>query len=472
MDSSLQASPLGGEALYQELRLALARFEDRFTEEPMRATAWAAAAKALEYLDDERSIADALAVAHRAIDRGDVERALLVVSAIAGRLPPDSSALVRLGDRACSAGLLDVVCAVARELRRVDIPVPAAWPETPPGESRRDLAGELLQEPEDGISRVPDEPQIRDAEPFDPVQVHPVRDVLREAFRCIEGANARGAAVTGTPTGFDAYDRLTRGLHDGELTVVAGHRGMGTTSLVLAVAVNVASPQELETAMEPRVRWLEPGHGVLLFTPGTSRRQSVTRILCAEARVDVDVVRAGMLTRRDWERLTQAAGRLAALRIWVNDTPDLSPGHIRRVADRLQAEFDGCDQAGNRTQRLGLIVIDGCRHLRGGHRALRRLRDLARDLMVPIIVTIALDPMASDPKGGKRPQLSDLPLSDDDADNVCFLHRDSYHDRDADPEVVELIVASQRNGPTDSVRLRWQPQYGRIDNLPQGEHDE
>jgi replicative DNA helicase len=238
------------------------------------------------------------------------------------------------------------------------------------------------------------------------------------------------------------------------------------------VALNVASPQELETTTEPRERWIEPGHGVLVFTPGTSRRQTVNRMLCTEARIDTGKVRTGMLTSRDWEQLTHAAGRLASLSIWVNDTPDLSPCDIRSVAARLQAEFDGCDQAGNRTQRLGLIVIDGCRHLRGGRRALRRLRDLARDLMVPIIVTIALDPMASDPKGGKRPQLSDLPLSDDDADNVCFLHRDSYHDRDADPEVVELIVASQRNGPTDSVRLRWQPQYGRIDNLPQGEHDE
>ena len=128
MDSSrLRVSPPTREALYQQLRLALARFEDRFTEEPMRAIAWAAAAKALEYLDDERSIADALAVAHRAIDRGDEERVLLVLSAVACRLPPDGSPFLRLGDRACSVGLLDVVCAVGREQRRADIPVPAGW---------------------------------------------------------------------------------------------------------------------------------------------------------------------------------------------------------------------------------------------------------------------------------------------------------------------------------------------------------
>lgn len=473
LDSShLRVSAPPSEALYRQFRLALARFEDTLAEDPVRATAWAAAAKALEYLDDECSIADALSVAHRAIDRGDEQRALLVVSAVAGRLPPDGSALVRLGDRACSAGLLDVVCAVGRQLRRAGAPVPAGWTEALPEDKRGDLVGELLDKPQDGVSGLPVEPRTLDAQPLDSRQGHPVRDVLREAFRCIERANARGAGIiTGTPTGFDAYDRLTGGLHDGELTVIAARPGMGKTSFVLDLAANVASAQEVVSAHDPTERWLEPGRGVLVFSPHGSRRQAVNRMLCSEARIDTGKVRSGILAKRDWEQLTRAAGRLAALPIWVNDTPDLSPLDFRSVIGRLQAEWDRFDSVGSRTQRLGLVVIDGCYRVRRARRALRRLRDIARELMVPIIATVALEPVRQDGARGRRPQLSDLPLSDDDADSVCFIHRDAYYDRDAELDVVEVIVASQRNGPTDTVKLRWEPQYGRVDNHPEDGRD-
>ena len=218
------------------------------------------------------------------------------------------------------------------------------------------------------------------------------------------------------------------------------------------------------------IRWLEPGQGVLMFTPGTSRRHTVQRMLCSEARIDTGKVRTGMLTKHDWELLTQGAGRMAILPIWVNDTPGLSPFDIRSVAARLQAEFGGFDPAGNRTQRLGVVVIDGCYRVRRARGALRRLRDIARELMVPIIATVALEPEPEDGHRGWRPQLADMPLSDDDADNVCFIHRDANDHRDALQDVVEVIVASQRNGPTDTVKLRWERQYGRIDNLPEAEY--
>jgi replicative DNA helicase len=90
--------------------------------------------------------------------------------------------------------------------------------------------------------------------------------------------------------------------------------------------------------------------------------------------------------------------------------------------------------------------------------------------MVPIIATTTLA-VSDGAESGKRPQLSDMPLGDADVDNVCFIHRDGYYDRDADPHVAELIVASQRNGPADTVRLRWEPQFGHFDNLPEGDDD-
>ena len=294
--------------------------------------------------------------------------------------------------------------------------------------------------------------------------------MLHETFDCMGKAHGYAARVTGTPTGFDTYDWLTGGLHDGELTLLCGRRGMGTTSLVLGVALNVASPKDFVACGDSAEQRSEPGLGVLVFSLGMPRREVVNRMLCAEARVDISRVRTGMLSKADWEKLTQAAGRLSGLNIWVNDEPVLSPVDIRSAAARLKAEIERFDPAtGERTYRLGLIVIDGWHRVRGRYRSLRAL---ARELMVPIIATTTIHPVSEDRDGHRRPQLSDLPLSDDDADNICFLHRDSYCDLEADPEAAELIVASQRNGPTDTVRLRWEWQSGRFDNLPVGEPDD
>jgi replicative DNA helicase len=467
MDSSRSVgSPATREALYQHLRHALAQFEDSSSAEPVRAMAWAAASNALEYLNDERSLTDALAVAHRAIDLGDEEPVLMVLSAIADRLPPDGSSLLLLGDRANSAGLLEVVHAVGRALRRGDVPVPNEWPEAPLDDDRRGSSvGELLDKPAD-IPRAP----VDAAEPLDLRQVQPISNVLRETFSDIARANATGRRITGIPTGFDGYDRLTGGLHDGELTIVAAPPGIGKTTLVLNMAANVASPQQLESARDPGERWVEPGHGVLIFSLGTSRRRIVGRMLCAEARVDFSLVRTGMLTPEDWQKLTEAAGRMAALNIWVQDEPEPSPLDIRNAAARLQADFDRFDPAtGDRLQRLGLIVIDSWRRVR--RRTRRKLRYLARELMVPIIATTTVHAASGDRDVCRRPQIWDLPIDDDDADNLCFVHRDSYYDPEASPDVMELIVHSQRNEAADTVRLHWEPQYLRLQNPSETEHD-
>ncbi len=324
--------------------------------------------------------------------------------------------------------------------------------------------------------------------------VFPLRDVMRETFKRIESANARGARITGTPTGFDRYDRMTSGLHDGELTIVAARPGMGKTSLVLNMAANVASAQELVSAKDPNDRWMEPGHGVVVFSLEMPREQIVHRLLCSEARVEVGKVRTGMLTSTDWQKLTQAAGRLAALNLWIDDTPALGLLDLRSKVRRLQAEFGragdknaGPQAPGAPKARIGLVVIDYLQLMRGRQDAQSReqeiseisrgLKQLAKELSLPVIALSQLN-RAVETRGekSKRPQLSDLRESgaiEQDADNICFIYRDDYYNKEtADRNVAELILAKQRNGPTDTVKVRFDAQYTRFDNLAEGEYDE
>ncbi|MGH7435971.1 MAG: replicative DNA helicase [Polyangiaceae bacterium] len=317
--------------------------------------------------------------------------------------------------------------------------------------------------------------------------VQTLRDVMQETFRRITKATERGARIIGMSTGFDRYDRITSGLHDGELTIVAARPGMGKTSLVLNMAINCASPQQLESARDPNERWEEPGCGVVVFTLEMPREQIVNRMLCSEARVDVSRVRTGMLTPSDWSKLTQAAAHLANLNVWIDDSPALSILELRSKVRRLQAEHDQIDPAtGDKKRRVGLVVVDYLQLMRGRENAASReqeiseisrgLKQLAKELSLPVIALSQLN-RAVETRGekSKRPQLSDLRESgaiEQDADNICFIYRDDYYNKDtADRAVAELIVAKQRNGPTDTVRVRFDAQYTRFDNLADGEYE-
>jgi replicative DNA helicase len=317
--------------------------------------------------------------------------------------------------------------------------------------------------------------------------VRTLKEVMRETFERIDKANARGARITGIPTGFDRYDRITSGLHDGELTIVAARPGMGKTSFVLNVAANVASPQQLESARDPNERWEEPGLGVVVFSLEMPREQICNRMLCSEAKVDVSRVRTGMLTPSDWSKLTQAATHLASLNIWVDDSAALSILELRSKVRRLQSEFDRTASPGeDGPRRIGLVVVDYLQLMRGREGAASReqeiseisrgLKQLAKELSLPVIALSQLN-RAVETRGekSKRPQLSDLRESgaiEQDADNICFIYRDDYYNKEtADKNVAELIVAKQRNGPTDTVKVRFDAQYTRFESLADGEYD-
>jgi replicative DNA helicase len=317
--------------------------------------------------------------------------------------------------------------------------------------------------------------------------VFPLRDVMQETFRRMMKATERGARIIGIPTGFDRYDRITSGLHDGELTIVAARPGMGKTSLVLNMAINVASPQLLESARDPNDRWQEPGYAVVIFSLEMPREQIVKRMLCSEARVDVSRVRTGMLAPSDWSKLTQAAAHLNNLNVWVDDSATLSILELRSKVRRLQAEFDRTDPVtGEKKQRLGLVMVDYLQLMRGRENANSReqeiseisrgLKQLAKELNLPVIALSQLN-RAVETRGekSKRPQLSDLRESgaiEQDADNICFIYRDDYYNKEsAERSVAELIVAKQRNGPTDTVKVKFDAQYTRFEDLPEGQYD-
>jgi replicative DNA helicase len=254
------------------------------------------------------------------------------------------------------------------------------------------------------------------------------------------------------------------------------------------MAINVASPQQLEAAGDPNERWEEPGYGVVVFSLEMPREQIVNRVLCAEARVDVSRVRTGMLTPSDWSKLTQAASHLANLNVWVDDAAALSILELRSKVRRLQAEFDRVDAAtGEKKQRIGLVVVDYLQLMRGRENAQSReqeiseisrgLKRLAKELNLPVIALSQLN-RAVETRGekSKRPQLSDLRESgaiEQDADNICFIYRDEYYNKDT-PErnIAELIVAKQRNGPTNTVKVRFDAQYTRFDSLADGEYED
>jgi replicative DNA helicase len=318
--------------------------------------------------------------------------------------------------------------------------------------------------------------------------VQSIKDVIQATFIQLNESLQRGNRITGVPTGFTKLDGLTGGLHAGDLVIVAARPGMGKTSFVLNLAVNVALPKLVESEADPdegpgaNVRQ-EPGHGVAVFSLEMPREQVAARLLCSEARIDVSKLRQGYLQKDDWTKLTKAAAELAKLPIWIDDASDLSVLELRGKVRRLQAMADAKE-----TQRLGLVVIDYMQLMTGNPRATSReqqiseisrsLKKLAKDLRVPVIALSQLN-RAVETRGtkDKRPQLSDLRESgaiEQDADTIVFIYRDDYYEKD-NPEVAglaELIISKQRNGPTGTVKVRFTKASTRFDNLAGEDYDD
>jgi replicative DNA helicase len=280
-----------------------------------------------------------------------------------------------------------------------------------------------------------------------------IKEMLWPTMERIELLQKSGKKVTGVPSGFADLDELTSGFQASELIVVAARPSMGKTAFCLNIATQAAVD----------------GHGVAVFSLEMSKDSLVQRMLCAEARVDSQSVRRGLLRDRDFTNLARAAGVLQQCPIWIDDTPALTLLEMRGKARRLKAESE-----------LGLVIVDYLQLMRSPEYAENRVQEvsdisrslkaLARELRVPVIALSQLS-RASEQRGGdRRPQLSDLRDSgaiEQDADVVVFIHRPEYYDREDESKrgTAEILLAKHRNGPTGDVNLRFTKEYTRFDNF-------
>ncbi|MBK9258869.1 MAG: replicative DNA helicase [Polyangiaceae bacterium] len=308
----------------------------------------------------------------------------------------------------------------------------------------------------------------------------PIGHVLKSVFEALHAAAERGDRLTGLSTGFGRLDDMTAGLQDGDLTIVAARPGMGKTSFVLNMAVNVASPRAVR---RNGVEQQEPGDGVCVFSLEMPREQLGMRTTCSEGRVDLGKVKKGMLQADDWRRLTDAAAYLNQLPIFIDDTPGIGLMELRAKARRMQAEYNRPAKPGQPERRIGLVIVDYLQLMKGREGAQNReqeiseisrgLKELAKELRVPVIALSQLN-RAVEGRTDKRPQLSDLRESgaiEQDADLVMFIYRDDYYNENSNKKgIAEIIIAKQRNGPTGKVLVRFASSYTRFDNLASTEY--
>ncbi|MFJ7733099.1 replicative DNA helicase [Lysinibacillus sp. NPDC097231] len=280
-----------------------------------------------------------------------------------------------------------------------------------------------------------------------------VKDVLVETFDNIERLQSQKGDVTGIPTGFRDLDNITAGFQRNDLIIVAARPSVGKTAFALNVAQSVA---------------VQARENVAIFSLEMGAEQLVMRMLCAEGNIDAQVLRTGALTTEDWGKLTMAMGSLSNSGIFIDDTPGVRINEIRAKCRRLAQEHG-----------LGMILIDYLQLIQGSGKPgenrqqevseiSRSLKGLARELKVPVIALSQLS-RGVEQRQDKRPMMSDLRESgsiEQDADIVAFLYRDDYYDKESESKnMIEIIIAKQRNGPTGTVTLAFKKEFNKFINV-------
>jgi replicative DNA helicase len=285
----------------------------------------------------------------------------------------------------------------------------------------------------------------------------PMRELVKESFPKIEQLFEQKRLITGVPTGFVDLDEMTRGFQPGDLIIVAARPSMGKTSLVLNIAQHVA---------------VQPDHTVGFFSLEMSKESLFLRLLTSEAQIDSHRLMSGAIGQKDYGRISHALETLSAMRLFIDDSANISVLEMRAKARRLQSEH-----------RLSLLVVDYIQLMSGRGRfenrtlelasISRSLKGLAKELSIPIVVLSQLS-RAPESRSDHRPQLSDLRESgalEQDADVVALIYREDAYNRDPnnpDAGTAELILAKQRNGPTGVVRLAFLREQTRFANLAAG----
>ena len=280
----------------------------------------------------------------------------------------------------------------------------------------------------------------------------PMRDLLMKALDRIDQLFQQDNPITGVATGYYELDGMTSGLQPSDLIIVAGRPSMGKTAFAINIAQNAA---------------VKEGTAVAVFSMEMPAEQLALRMISSIGRIDQHKVRTGKLADDDWPRLTHAVGVLSEVKLFIDDTPALTPGDLRARCRRLAREHG-----------IGMVVIDYLQLMQvpgtNENRATeiseisRSLKALAKELEVPVIALSQLN-RSLEQRSDKRPVMSDLRESgaiEQDADLIMFIYRDEVYNEDSpDKGVAEIIIGKQRNGPIGTRKLRFFGEYTTFENL-------
>ena len=286
-----------------------------------------------------------------------------------------------------------------------------------------------------------------------------VQTALHETADLIESLTKSKGGITGAETGWIDFDRMTLGLHKGDMVVVAGRPSMGKTAFALNMVERVA-----KSTNKP----------CLIFSLEMPTQQLMFRLIASQGSIDQTDLRSGKIENGNARKLCAGVAAVNELKILINDCASLTPSELRSAARREQRQHGG----------LGMIMIDYLQLMSApGHGAMRAneiaeisrsIKMLARELNVPIVVLSQLN-RSLEQRPNKRPMMSDIRESgaiEQDADTICFIYRDEVYNKEStDAGIAEIIIGKQRNGPIGTVKLAFQSNFSRFMNLSQDLYD-
>lgn len=287
-----------------------------------------------------------------------------------------------------------------------------------------------------------------------------ISDVLGDSINEIEKLSQQGSDITGLPTGYHALDKMTAGLQDEELIILAARPAVGKTAFALNIAQNVGT---------------KTNESVAIFSLEMGAESLVNRMLCSEGLIEASHLKTGQLTDEEWNNLIVAMGSLSRANIFIDDTPGIKVSEIRAKCRKLSQEQGG----------LGLVLIDYLQLIEGSGKEnrqqevseiSRQLKKIAKELKVPVIALSQLS-RGVEQRQDKRPVLSDIRESgsiEQDADIVAFLYRDDYYQRDGDDDgeeevesnnIIEVIIEKNRSGARGTVELMFIKEYNKFTSV-------
>ncbi|RKX72265.1 MAG: replicative DNA helicase, partial [Spirochaetes bacterium] len=290
-------------------------------------------------------------------------------------------------------------------------------------------------------------------------ELKPAREVIQKTIETIENRYRTKEGFTGIPSGFEGLDNLTSGFQNSEMTIIGARPSIGKTALALSMATNIAVRNNTPCGF---------------FTLEMSDVSLMMRVVSSESKINSNNLRTGLLRPTDFNKLTEAAGRIYDSPLILQDTPNIPLLDLRSLARKMVMKHDVKIIF---VDYIGLISPEDTKQPR--HEQIsqisRSLKALARELDIPIVALSQVGRQSE----GKAPTLADLRESgalEQDADVVLLLHRDRVVDRDDDEHEnssvikTELIVAKQRNGPTGTVNVAFIPHFTRFENFSYDDH--